>query len=57
MVSEIPFEVRKQLYLSREPAVGGSIVHKGIESKGNICECLVQKLRVQKTWGARLYFL
>lgn len=27
------------------------------ESKGNICECLIQMLRVQKTWWARLYFI
>lgn len=50
MVSEIPFKVRKQLYLSREPAVRGSIMHKGVESKRSICECLIQMLRVQKTW-------
>lgn len=48
MVSKIPFKVRKQLYLSGEPAVRGSIMHKGVESKGNICECLIQMLRVQK---------
>lgn len=27
------------------------------ESKGNICECLIQVLRVQKTWWVRLYFI
>lgn len=27
------------------------------ESKGNICECLIQMLRVQKTWWVRLYFI
>lgn len=27
------------------------------ESKGNICERLIQMLRVQKTWWARLYFI
>lgn len=33
MVSEIPFKVRKQLYLSREPAVKASITSKGAESR------------------------
>lgn len=50
MVSEIPFKVRRQLYLSGEPAVRGSIIYKGVESKGNICERLIEMLRVQKTW-------
>lgn len=52
----MPFEVRKQLYLSREPAVSGSIMHKGVESKGNICECLIQMLRVQKNLVSKIVF-
>lgn len=57
MFSEIPFEVTTSNNCTSVESLQWGDPSCLKESKWNICECLIQMLRVQKTWWVRLYFI